>query len=442
MGRKPRLSGLDEGFVRDGLPGTIGTVALFTGDPFDLGELRSRVSERWGGLDRMHQVLVPPRGPAALSGHRWAVPGPFDAAEHVRASDLEPQPLMAASVGRRLRSDRPPWQLLVPKAAPTGEHALVLLAHHALLDGSSMGTLLRLLMDDSRPARTGAAVPGPAARRRLSVRPADLFREFRDSNAPGMRLPSAPGGTRPSLAVTRLDPDVVRSARRRPADGRGATLNELLLGALAGALPACYGTASSGPRGSAPLYATVPVDLRSRCEAQQLGNLITAVRLPLPLGTDSPAGRLHACQKLMADLPERRGTHQVVLPVLERVVRRLPWLTTVLATRMARPEITTAVCTAFKWRDNPSHLHGRRLSSVVSLPALSSPGTTSVSLVQTADAYVLTVVSHLGPDDSGRIADAVAEELAAVATSAPAPAQAAPPSAQTASTSAQAAPAP
>ncbi|WP_308117573.1 wax ester/triacylglycerol synthase domain-containing protein [Streptomyces anatolicus] len=417
--------------MRDGLPGTIGTVALFTGEPFDLGELRSRVSERWGGLDRMHQVLEPPRGPAALSGHRWAVTQPFDAAEHVRACDLEPQPLMAASIGRRLPSGRPLWQLLVPKAAPTGEHALVLLAHHALLDGSSMATLLRLLMDDARPARTGATAPAPSVpRQRLSVRPADLSRELRDSNAPGQRLPSAPGGAHPSLAVTRLDPDVVRSARRQPADGRGATLNELLLGALSGALPACYGATSSRPRGSAPLYATVPVDLRSRCEAQQLGNLITAVRLPLPLGADSPAGRLHACQKLMADLPDRREIHQRVLPVLEGVVRALPWLTTVLAKRMARPEITTAVCTAFKWRDNPSHLHGRRLSSVVSLPALSSPGTTSVSLVQTADAYVLTVVSHLGPDDSRRIADAVAAELAAVAASAPASAQAPPASAQ------------
>ncbi|WP_030788606.1 wax ester/triacylglycerol synthase domain-containing protein [Streptomyces sp. NRRL S-920] len=424
-----RLSGLDEGFVRTGLSGTIGTAALFTGEPFDLAELRSRVGERWGGLDRMRQVLEAPRGPAALSGHRWAAGRPFDPAAHVVACEQELRPLLSASVGRRLRPDRPLWQLLVPKPAPNGEHALVLLAHHALIDGSSMATLLRLLMDDSKLAAPRAPVPPPAAPspspliptprpERPRVRPAALFRECRDSNALGQRLPLASGEAHPSLAVTRLDPDVMRSARRRPAGGRGATLNELLLGAVAGALPTCYGTTSSWPRGRAPLYATVPVDLRDRYEAQQLGNFITAVRIPLPLGADSAAGRLHTCQNLMADLHQRRQTHHAALPVLEGAARAVPWLTAALAKRMIRPEVTTAVCTAFKWRDNPSHLLGRRLSGVVSLPALSSPGTTSLSLVQTADAYLLTVVSHLGPDDSGLIADAVAEELAALASAA------------------------
>jgi hypothetical protein len=125
----------------------------------------------------------------------------------------------------------------------------------------------------------------------------------------------------------------------------------------------------------------------------------------------------------MTALHSRRQNHRAALPVLAGIARGMPWLTTALARRMARPEVTTAVCTAFKWRDNPSHLHGRRLNSVVSLPALSSPGTTSLSLVQTADTYMLTVVSHLGPNDSKLIADTVADELTAVATSAPAPAR-------------------
>ncbi|MEU1072755.1 wax ester/triacylglycerol synthase domain-containing protein [Streptomyces sp. NPDC005878] len=422
MSRTSGLSGVDEAYVRSGLPGTIGVAAVFTGDPFDLAGLQARVSERWGDLERMRQLLLPPRGPAALASHRWATGEPFDPAFHVTASEQELQPLLTAAVSQRLPTDRPLWQLLLPKSASPREHALVLLAHHALLDGSSLETLLRLLMDDSPLARSGPLARLPEVPRQRA-RPAALFREFRDNNVLGQSLPVAPGDLRPSVAVARLDPDVMRSARRRPADGRGATLNELLLGAVAGALPACYSTAStSWPQGPVALYATVPVDLRSRHEAQRLGNFITAIRVRLPVGIDSPAGRLHACQRLMAALPHRRRAHTVVLPFVDGLVRAMPWLTTALAKRMVRPDVTTAVCTAFKWRDNPCHLHSRRLTGIVPLPAVSSPGTANLTLVQTADAYMLTVVSHLRPDASRLIADAVAQELTTMATPEPAPA--------------------
>ncbi|MFK8907054.1 wax ester/triacylglycerol synthase domain-containing protein [Streptomyces sp. YS-3] len=409
------LSGIDEAYVRSGLPGTIGVAALFTGDPFDLAELRARLSERWGGLERMRQILKKPRGPAALSGHRWDAGKPFDPARHVTASDQELQPLLTTAVSQRLPSDRPLWQLLLPKAAPTGEQGLVLLTHHALLDGSSLETLLRLLMDEAPPTRSRP--PGEIAKTpRQRVGPAALFREFRENNVLGEPLPVTPGDFRPSVAVSRLDPDVMRSARRLPAGGRGATLNELLLGAVAGALPACYSTASaSWPQGPASVYATVPVDLRGRYETQKLGNFITGIRMPLPVGIDSPAGRLHACQELMAAFPSRGRAHTTVLPVVDGLVRAVPALTTALAKRMVRPEVTTTVCTAFKWRDNPSHLHSRRLTGIAPLPAVSTPGTANLTLVQTADAYMLTVVSHLRAHDSQLIADAVAHELAAMA---------------------------
>ncbi|NEY32106.1 hypothetical protein GTU99_07845 [Streptomyces sp. PRKS01-65] len=407
-----RLSGLEEGFLREGLPGTIGCAALYTGEPFDLAELRSRVVERWGALDRMHRILQPPPRPAALSGHRWAFAGPFDPAAHVTACAQELQPLLTAAVTRRLPPDRPLWQLLVPKATPSGEQPLVLLAHHALLDGGSLATLLRLLMDEprtrvrARPAREPVRPRVPAT---------DLIREWHDSSAPGQRLPLRPGASHPCVTVVRLDPAVMRSARRQPSPGRGATLNELLLGALAGALPACFGTLSSRRHGMAPLYARVPVDLRSPHEAQRLGTLITAIRVPLPVDTGSPADRLRTCQHLLSALNRRCHAHRAALPLLEGVSRAAPWLTRVLARRMARPDVATAVCTAFKWRDGRSSLHGRRLSGIAALPLLSPPGTVNLGLVQTADTYLLTVTSHLRPGDSRLIADTVAEELAAMA---------------------------
>ncbi|WP_328426791.1 hypothetical protein [Streptomyces sp. NBC_00443] len=96
----------------------------------------------------------------------------------------------------------------------------------------------------------------------------------------------------------------------------------------------------------------------------------------------------------------------------------MPWLAGVMAERLARPELTTSLCTAFKWRDNPSRLHGRPLARIVPLPQLSPPGTANLCLVHTADAYTLTVVSHLRAGDAEMIGDAVAQELKAVAASA------------------------
>jgi hypothetical protein len=185
----------------------------------------------------------------------------------------------------------------------------------------------------------------------------------------------------------------------------------------AGALHACYGPLSSWPTGPtpptppAPLYVTVPVDLRSRDNAGQLGNLVTQLRVPLPVDVASPVDRLRACQELVAGMTGRCDAHRAILPVLQAVVGAVPWLADVMAGRLARPEVTTSLCTAFKWRDNPSRLHGRPLSRIIPLPQLSSPGTANLCLVQTGDAFTLTVVSQLRAGDAWVIGDAVAREL-------------------------------
>ncbi|MFH0519222.1 wax ester/triacylglycerol synthase domain-containing protein [Streptomyces sp. M41] len=411
-----RLTAIEEGHLRNGMPGTVGIAAMFPGGPLDLTQVRSRVRERWGALERMSLAIRPPVGPAGLAGHRWQSAGAFDPAAHISATDQDLDTLLADGVRHPLPPELPPWRLLVTPLA------VVLLAHHALLDGRSLETLFRLLMDDTAvpPALPGRAPahPSAAAQKRPRARPRGIGGELRRIRARGQRLPGVLGGdARPSVAVVELDPQVMRAARRRPADGRGATLNELLLSTYAGALRACYGPLSSWPAGSAPLYATVPVDLRTRDNAQQLGNGVTALRMPLPVDTECPVARLQECQDLVARFQQRSDAHRAILPTLQRIARTVPWLAGVMARSLARPEITTSLCTAFKWRDNPSHLLGRPLSRVVPLPQLSPPGTANLCLVHTGDAYTLTVVSHLLAGDAGMLAEAVAQELKAVAVS-------------------------
>ncbi|MFE5816780.1 wax ester/triacylglycerol synthase domain-containing protein [Streptomyces sp. NPDC056479] len=417
-----RLTAIEEGHLRNGLPGTIGIAAVFPGDggPFDLARMRSRVLDRWGALERMSLVPVPPVGPSALSGHRWSADRPFDPGAHVAATDQDVTSLLSDGVSHPLPPERPPWKLLVTRpTGAAGEHAVVLLAHHALLDGRSLETLFRLLMDDTAPPRPSA--PAAAALPRQRVPLATVGRELRRIGALGRPVPVASGGDddgepRPSVAVVGIDPRVMRAARRQPAGGRGATLNELLLSTYAGALRACHGPLRSWPKGpSSPMYATVPVDLRSRHDAQRLGNGVTALRVELPVDLDSAVARLRACQDQVAAFEHRCDAHRAILPALQAAARTVPWLAGVMARRLARPELTTSLCTAFKWRDIPSHLYGRPLSRVVPLPQLSPPGTANLCLVHTADAYTLTVVSHLRAGDAGLIGDAVVRELEAVA---------------------------
>lgn len=408
-----RLTAVEEGHLRNGLPGTIGIAALFPGGPLDLGQVRSRVRERWGALERMNLVVQPPRGPRALSGHRWRAARSFDPAAHITATDQDLEALLSEGVRHPLPPGLPPWRLLVTPLA------VVLLGHHALLDGRSLETLFRLLMDETvppGPSGPEAAHPSAATGQRPRVGVRGVGGELRRVRALGQRLPVVPAGAaRPSVAVVELDPQVMRAARRQPAGGRGATLNELLLSTYAGALRACYGPLRAWATGPAPLYATVPVDLRTRDDARRLGNGVTALRIPLPVDTESPVARLRACQELVAAFQHRSDAHRAILPSLQAVARAVPWLAGVMARSLARPEVTTSLCTAFKWRDNPSHLLGRPLSRVVPLPQLSPPGTANLCLVHTGDAYTLTVVSHLRAGDAGMLGEAVAQDLKAVA---------------------------
>ncbi|MFH0519219.1 wax ester/triacylglycerol synthase domain-containing protein [Streptomyces sp. M41] len=411
-----RLSCADEMLLLNGCPGVIGLAAVFSGEQPGLEQVRARVAERWTGLERMNCVLD--RAPddagtrrRGLFGRRvrWVVPGPFDPAVHVTLAESKLDDLWAHSVDRPLDGDVPPWRLfVVPDAADGGGFALALVAQHALLDGRSLATLMRSLMDIPVAARDSAR-PMPLARTGLRA----AGRELRAMTAVGQALPlRSPSRARPSVAVCELSAHTVRSARRQPADGRGATLNELLVGAVAGALRAEYGPVREWRQRAEPVYTAVPCDLRTRTNPRELGNTLTVVRVPLPVDVDGCVARLRAGQAAMATVPDRAAVHAGVLfPVAEAVRRTGPWVTRLLTGRGRRSCFAATATTAMKWPGGPSTFEGSGLVRTVGLPPLQHPGTVSFALAQAGDAFTLTVVCHLGPDEAGRLADAVVTEF-------------------------------
>ncbi|MGI5376370.1 WS/DGAT domain-containing protein [Streptomyces sp. CA-251387] len=415
-----RLSCADEMLLLNGCPGVIGLAAVFSGEQPDVEQVRTRVAERWTGLERMNCVLDRPsddggtarRGPFGRRGRvRWVVPGPFDPAVHVTLAREKLDDLWAESVHRPLTGEVPPWRLfVVPDAAYGGGFALALVAQHVLLDGRSLATLMRSLTDSPVAARDSArSVPLT----RTGLRAAG--RELRAMAAAGQALPMrSPGETYPSVAVSELSAHTVRSARRQPADGRGATLNELLVGAVAGALRAQYGPVRRWRQQEEPAYTAVPCDLRTRANPRELGNTLTVVRVPLPVDVDGPVARLRACQAALASVPERAAVHAGVLfPAAEAVRRTGPWVTGLLTNRGRRSCFAATATTAMKWPGGSSAFEGRRLVRTVGLPPLQHPGTASFALAQAGDTFTLTVVCNLRPDDARRLADAVVTEFEA-----------------------------
>lgn len=413
-----RLSCADEMLLLNGCPGVIGLAAVFSGEQPDVERVRARVAERWTGLERMNCVLerasdnggTARRGLFGRRGRvRWVVPGPFDPAVHVTAAESKLDDLWARSVDRPLTGDVPPWRLfLVPDVAHGGGFALALVAQHVLLDGRSLATLMRSLTDSPVAARdSGRATPLA----RTGLRAAG--RELKAMAAAGQSLPTrSPGRTYPSVAVCELPAHTVRSARRQPADGRGATLNELLVGAVAGALRAEYGPVRRWRQRDEPVYTAVPCDLRTRANPRELGNTLTVVRVPLPVDVDGPVARLRACQAAMATVPDRAAVHASVLfPAAEAVRRTGPWVTRLLTGRGRSSCFAATATTAMKWPGGASTFEGRRLVRTVGLPPLQHPGTVSFALAQAGDTFTLTVVGNLRPDDASRLADAVVTEF-------------------------------
>ncbi|MGC9543218.1 wax ester/triacylglycerol synthase domain-containing protein [Streptomyces sp. UG1] len=401
-----RLSCADEMLLLNGCPGVIGLAAVLSGERPDVDQVRARVVERWAGLERMSCVLDGADGRRGCA--RWAVPGPFDPVAHVAVAADKLDDLWARSVDRPLAGGVPPWRLyVVPDAAHGGDFALALVAQHALLDGRSLATLMRSLMDDPGPAGVpGRPVPLPRGGLRAARR------ELRAMSAPGQALPTRAPETYPSVAVAELPAQTVRAARRQPADGRGATLNELLVGAVAGALRAEYGPVRRWRERDVPVYTAVPCDLRGRGNPGELGNTLTVVRVPLPVDIDDPAARLRACQAALAGVPERAAVHATVLfPAAEAARRTGPWVTRLLNRRGRHSCFAATATTAMKWPGAASTFQGRRLVRTVGLPPLQHPGTVSFALAQAGDAFTLTAVGNVGPGDAGRLAGAVVTQF-------------------------------
>jgi WS/DGAT/MGAT family acyltransferase len=314
-----------------GWPQDIGALAILAGDGlfdadgrFRIVAVREAIGARLHLVPRFRQVLrVPRRG---LGWPLWVDAQDFDIADHVHVVPVaagagEAQLLQAVEQLRRRRLDRsrPLWQMWFLPGLPDRRVGFYMRVHHAIADGAAGVATLGAFLDAAHaaPAPPGppmvpAPVPstwelftdnmrrhaGDLARVASALsRPADTLRRLRagwpavhetlaSEPAPRCSLNRRIGpGRRFAVVRSHLDPI------KRIAHKHGATVNDVLMTAIAGGLRDLL-------RGRAErvddvvLRAYVPVSLHQERPGQARGNRDGVMAVSLPIGVPDPVARL------------------------------------------------------------------------------------------------------------------------------------------------------
>ena len=294
-----------------GLPEQLGAVLLLDTAPgFDPAAAGRLLAQRASTVPRFRQRLV--RLPPGAGRPIWLDDPTFDAARHVGHTRC-PEPgderalldVALAVACDPLPRDRPLWSAVFVTGLAGGGAALVLVTHHALLDGIGGLAVLASLADGAPPGPGTDGFPRPrpsyrrlvgdawsarlravaalAAWRHALRRPLDAAGGLHPARAPACSLLTPTGGRR-RLAVARADLDRLRDTAHRA----GGTVNDVLLVAVAGALHTLL-----EHRGESvdPLVLAVIVSARRSAELTTLGNAVLPLQVPVP-GAGDPAERL------------------------------------------------------------------------------------------------------------------------------------------------------
>ncbi|MEU9097335.1 wax ester/triacylglycerol synthase domain-containing protein [Streptomyces sp. NPDC048361] len=269
----------------DGL--VIGVMLRLRGPKPTAEQIAELVTARLPHLPALAECLDGPVGAEV-----WRPDRAFDACRHVhvldQAADLTRPAQMLAN--QPLPEDRPRWGMWLGDGEREGEYVLAYRVHHAAQDGIAAAHTIRHLFD----ARTRAL--------------------------PRSETPEHIGHA--ATALSRTDSrllataDVPMEAMRAISRGTGASLNDIYLTALAGALRAWLPPADRDQ----PAPVRVPFSVRLRHERQDRGNRLGYTRLLLPVDEPNPAHRLRRVVQRTADWPRERTRR-----LLDRMPHHLLW---------------------------------------------------------------------------------------------------------------------
>ena len=282
-------------------------------------QLRDHIARRMHRAPRYRQRLA--GVPLGLARPAWVDDERFDITRHVRRADRGSLAELAGSVlSTPLSRDRPLWELWITERLDDGRIGVVGKAHHCMVDGIAAVELATVLLDpepDRPPDRPDDWRPGesPSAARRLVD---GVFATARDrlalagsaagllgspgrlatgaqraggallsSLAPASPLDLLNGPISPyrALATLARPMEELRAIKRR----YGCTINDVVLAASSGGVRRHLERHGERPT---RLKAMVPVNVRARDAAGELGNRISFIFVELPCDEPGAEERL------------------------------------------------------------------------------------------------------------------------------------------------------
>jgi diacylglycerol O-acyltransferase / wax synthase len=339
-----RLSSFDASFLaneRGGAHMAIGAVFICEGAAPDFESFLDHIRSRLHLAPRLRQRLAFP--PLGLGRPLWVDDPDFDIAEHVRrevlpdpGTDAHFRELIAEVFSPPLDRSRPLWELRLVEGLEGGRFGVIYKTHHAMADGIS-AVDIGVLLFDAEPTPAPAGEPEPwrphphpgrvvllgqailgvgrtmrrlarwiesafrnpqRAARRAGNRLAGLWDVTWALSRPAPKVPlNAKVGPRRIFAWESFDLEDFKSIK----NACDATINDVTLAVGAGALRRWLegrGVATDGLE----LEALIPVSIRSEDEHEELGNRLTAMRGPLPIGIADPLERLERLSAAMRRL--------------------------------------------------------------------------------------------------------------------------------------------
>src|SRR3954454_4098554 len=423
---RDRLTALDASFLqleRGPVHMHVASCLVFEGAPPTHDELVGGIESRLHLVPRYRQRLA--GVPLEQGRPVWVDDPHFNTGYHVRhtalpspGGDEELRRLAGRVFSQRLDRTKPLWEIWLVEGLETrgGAERFALLAktHHALVDGVSGVDITTVLFDASpdpaptgpppepwtpRPLPSGAQLLADALLERATV-PAEMARGARAALRAPTRLLSAAGRSVAGIAsVARagaaapdspynvpigphrrfawVDGDLV--AYKQVKSQLGGTVNDAVLTVVAGALGR-HLRRRGIPTRDLVLRAMVPISIRADVEQGALGNRVSAMYAPLPVGVTDAVARFETVREAMEGLKE--SGQAVGAEVITRLGNFAPPTIMSQAFRLqARQRLFNLVVTNVPGPQFPLYLMGRRLEALYPMVPLAARQALGIALM-------------------------------------------------------------
>lgn len=402
-----RLSATDASFLyfeRAESPMHIGALALFDGElPYE--DYVRGVEAKLAKLPRFRERVV--ATPFFLGHPTWETDHAFDVAVHMPLHHLpapggeeELHALVDKLLAERLDRERALWQVHVVHGLADGRSAIVTKVHHAMVDGVGGNAILTTLLDfEPQPPKRKAEENGKYeptrdadSRERVAdamwdstsqsievwakhfQRLTELGRSFDaervqsaismlgeaipDLALPPRRLPfNRPCGTERRFVWTSFSFAEARAIRA----ALGGTVNDVILTTLGGAVSR-YCELHGQPVENRSMRVMVPVNVRPRDAAADLGNQVSVLPVNVPLGSEDPVQRLRAVRATTRTLKEGRVAEGVSMMVNLAAAVPAPLQAAFGAIAVSPVPVFNIVCTNVPGPQIPLYAEGLKMT--------------------------------------------------------------------------------